>query len=105
MVEMAKRAAPKVTQRTPIGRDVDLKRQVRRDREGRRVDDGYVERLIGASRKPGRPSLAEDDGPSPSIAFRVPTSVREQAEAVAAKEGKTVSQLAREALEARLAAS
>jgi predicted HicB family RNase H-like nuclease len=104
MAEMAKRAAPKVTQQTTIGRDVDLKRQVRRDREGRRVDDAYVERLIGASRKPGRPSLAET-GPSPSIAFRVPASVREQAEAVAEKEGKTVSQLAREALEARIAAS
>jgi hypothetical protein len=104
MAEMAKRAAPKVTQQTTIGRDVDLKRQVRRDREGRRVDDAYVERLIGASRKPGRPALA-GDGPSPSIAFRVPASVREQAEAVVAKEGKTVSQLAREALEARIAAS
>jgi predicted HicB family RNase H-like nuclease len=104
MVEMAKRTTPRVTQRTPIGRDVDLKRQVRRDREGQRIDDAYVERLIGVSRKPGRPSLAEA-GPSPSIAFRVPVSVREQAEAVAAKEGKTVSQLAREALEARIAAS
>jgi hypothetical protein len=104
MVEMVKRTAPKVTQRTPIGRDVDLKRQVRRDRQGRRVDDAYVERLIGASRKPGRPPLAEE-GPSPSIAFRVPAAMRDQAEEVAAREGKTVSQLAREALEARLAAS
>jgi hypothetical protein len=104
MAEMAKRAAPKVTQQTTIGRDVDLKRQVRRDREGRRVDDAYVERLIGASRKPGRPSLAET-GPSPSIAFRVPVALRNQAEEIAAREGKTVSQLAREALEARLAAS
>jgi hypothetical protein len=104
MAEMAKRAAPKVTQQTTIGRDVDLKRQVRRDREGRRVDEAYVERLIGVSRKPGRPSLAEG-GPSPSIAFRVPVALRNQAEEIAAREGKTVSQLAREALEARLAAS
>jgi hypothetical protein len=101
---MAKRDAPKVTQRTKVGRDVDLKRQVRRDREGRRIDDAYVERLIGASRKPGRPALAEG-GPSPSIAFRVPAALRRQAEEVAAREGKTVSQLAREALEARLGAS
>ena len=101
---MAKRTVPKVTQQTTIGRDVDLKRQVRRDREGRRVDEDYVARLIGASRKPGRPSL-DDSGPSPSIAFRVPVALRDQAEEVAAREGKTVSQLAREALEARLAAS
>jgi hypothetical protein len=101
---MTKRAAPAVTQQTAIGRDVVLKRQVRRDREGRRIDEDYVERVIRASRKPGRPSLA-DGGSSPSIAFRVPASVRQQAEAVAANEGKTISQLAREALEARLAAS
>jgi hypothetical protein len=101
---LTKRAAPKLTEQTPIAEDVDLKRKVHRDRDGRRVDDAYVERLIGAGRKPGRPSLAED-GPSPSIAFRLPAAVREQAEAVAAREGKTVSQLAREALEARLAAS
>jgi hypothetical protein len=101
---MARRTPPKVTPKTPIGRDVDLTREVRRDKQGRRIDDAYVERLIGASRKPGRPSLAEG-GPSPSIAFRVPASMREQAEAVAAKEGMTVSQLAREALEARIAAS
>lgn len=101
---MTKRAAPKVTQQTALGPDIDLKRQVRRDREGRRIDDAYVDRLVGASRKPGRPSL-DEAGPSPSIAFRVPTSVREQAASLAAKEGKTVSQLAREALEARLAAS
>jgi hypothetical protein len=104
MAEMAKRAAPKVTQRTKVGRDVDLKTEVRRDREGRRVDEEYVERLIGASRRTGRPGLA-DDGPSPSIAFRLPAALREQAEEVAAREGKTVSQLAREALEDRIAAS
>lgn len=101
---MAKRTPPKVTTRTKIESDVDLRRQVRRDREGRRIDDAYVDRLIGAARKPGRPPLA-DHGPSPSIAFRVPATLREQAEELAAREGKTVSQLAREALEARLAAS
>lgn len=98
---MAKRTPPKVTVNTPIDRDVDLTRTARRDKQGRRITDAYVERLIGASRKVGRPSLAED-GPSPSIAFRVPAALREQAEEVASREGKTVSQLAREALEARI---
>jgi hypothetical protein len=102
---MAKRTPPKVTTTTtPIGRDVELTREVRRDKQGRRIDEGYVERVIGASRKPGRPALA-DEGPSPSIAFRVPATLRERAEQVAAREGKTVSELAREALEARIAAS
>lgn len=100
---MAKRTPPKVTPEAAFGRDVDLTRDVRHDKEGRRIDEAYAERLIGASRKPGRPALA-DDGPSPSIALRVPAAVREQADALAEREGKTVSQLAREALEARLAA-
>jgi cation transport regulator ChaC len=94
-----------VSVKTPVDRsDVDLERDVRRDKDGRRIDDDYVERLFAASRKPGRPGLTEQ-GPSPSIAFRVPAALREKAEQLAAREGKTVSQLAREALEARLAAS
>src|SRR6476620_2320065 len=98
---MAKRTPPKVTTTTPIEPDVDLTREVRRDKQGRRMDQAYVDGLIGVSRRPGRPSLAED-GPSPSIAFRVPQALRERADEVALREGKTVSQLAREALEARL---
>ena len=101
---MAKRTPPKVTAETPIGSDVDLEREVRRDKQGRRIDQAYADRLIEAARRPGRPSLAEG-GPSPSIAFRVPAALRERAEEVAAREGKSVSELAREALEARLSAS
>jgi len=101
---MAKRTAPKVTATTRLGRDVDLQTQVRRDKRGRRIDDAYVDRLLTAARKPGRPSLA-GDGPSPAIAFRVPSELRQRAEEVAAREGKTVSELAREALEARVEAS
>ncbi len=40
---------------------------------------------------------------SPQIAFRVVATLRERAAAVAAREGKTISQLAREALEERIA--
>lgn len=101
---MAQRTPPKVTSDTPIGRDVDIKCETRRDKQGHRVTDAYVDRLISASRKPGRPALSEG-GPSPSIAFRVPATLREQAETLAEREGKTVSQLAREALAARVAAS
>lgn len=102
---MAKRTPRKVTEKTPIGRDVELSRDVRRDREGRRITGEYAHRVIEASRRPGRPSLEQEDGPSPSIAFRVPASLRKRAEEVAAQEGKSVSALAREALEARLHAS
>ncbi len=100
---MAKRLPPKVTHDTPIGPDVDLEQEVVRDKSGRRVTDAYVKSLVEAARKPGRPSLAK--GRSPAVAFRLPRELREKAEAVAEREGKTISQLAREALESRLEAS
>jgi len=50
----------------------------------------------------GRPSLS-GTATSPQIAFRVAATLRERAAAVAAREGKTISQLAREALEERIA--
>jgi predicted HicB family RNase H-like nuclease len=100
---MSKRVAPKVTLDTPIGPDVDLEKEVVRDKRGRRVTDAYVESLVEAGRKPGRPSLAK--GRSPAVAFRLPRELRQKAEAVAKREGKTISQLAREALESRLQAS
>ena len=101
---MAKRTPPTVTGSTPIGPDVNLSAGGRRDKSGRRITSKYADRVVEAARKPGRPALA-GEGPSPAIAFRLPAGLRERAEAVAAEEGKTVSQLAREALETRLAAS
>jgi predicted HicB family RNase H-like nuclease len=101
---MAERPRPKVTRSTPMGRDVNLDTETRRDKRGRRITGKYVDRVVEAARKPGRPALS-GEGPSPAIAFRLPADLRRRAEAVAADEGKSVSELAREALEARLAAS
>ena len=100
---MSKAKPPKVTLDTPIGPDVDLAKEVILDERGRRITPQYVKRVVRAARKPGRPSLEE--GRSPAIAFRLPRELRRRAEALAASEGKTVSQLAREALESRLEAS
>ena len=98
---MAKRTAPKVTMSAELGRAVDLSEELVRDTSGRPIDAAYVEELVEAARKaPGRPSLAK--GTSPSVAFRLPPELRARAAEIAAREGKTVSQLAREALEARL---
>jgi hypothetical protein len=101
---MAELTPPKVTRSTSIGRDVDLDTETRRDKRGRRITGKYADRVVEAARKPGRPALS-GEGPSPAIAFRLPADLRRRAEAVAADEGKSVSELAREALEARLAAS
>jgi len=63
------------------------------------ADGGFVEQVRRAT---GRPSLS-GTATSPQIAFRVAATLRERAAAVAAREGKTISQLAREALEERIA--
>lgn len=102
---MADKRAPKVTAEAEIGPDVDLATEVVRDTEGRRIDEAYAERLVEAGRRIGRPSLTGKAEASPSVAFRLAPELRAKAEAVAAREGKTVSALAREALEERLRAS
>lgn len=55
------------------------------------------------ARRVGRPSLDGSQRPSPHISFRTPAALRAKAEERAAMEGKTVSQLAREAFEKYLA--
>jgi hypothetical protein len=53
---------------------------------------------------PGRKSLTGGSAHSPRVQFRVPDSLREKAERRAVAEGKTLSALAREALERYLEA-
>lgn len=103
---MSERTPPSVTNVTPIGPDVKLDGEVIRLADGTRLTDAVADEVvIHVRRTAGRPSLSGKAAQSPQIAFRVPPSVRDRAADLAAREGKTVSQLAREALEARLAAS
>lgn len=84
------------------GRDVDLDRDEVYDRHGNRITDEYVRRAVDDVHTKvgrGRPSLTGGREHSPRVSFRVPRDVREKAEQVAEREGKTVSQLAREAFE------
>ncbi len=60
------------------------------------ADAGYD---LTKARRVGRPSLDGSRKHSPHISFRTPAELRVKAEQRAAKEGKTVSQLAREAFE------
>jgi len=83
---------------------VDLRREDVRDAKGTRIDDDYVRRAVEHVHKQlGRPSLSGPGEHSPRVAFRVPAELREAAERRAAREGKSVSALAREALEQYLA--
>jgi hypothetical protein len=94
----------------PTDPDVDPDREDLRDRHGNRVTREYVERaladivdenaLVAPSEvRPGRPSLSGGRTHSPQVTFRVPDQLHRQAVDAAEREGKTVSALAREALE------
>jgi predicted HicB family RNase H-like nuclease len=101
---VTERTPPSITASTPIGPDVDLDREDVRLADGTRLTEQNAEEIMAeVRRRGGRPSLTGEAATSPRIVFRVPPSVRDRAAQIAAREGKTVSQLAREALEARVA--
>lgn len=102
---MTERTPPTITASTPIGPDVDLDRDDVRLADGTRLTDQKAADIVDeVRRRGGRPSLTGQAAVSPRIAFRVDPRVRDSAAQIADREGKTISQLAREALEARVAA-
>ena len=73
--------------------------------DGTRLTDTVADQIIAdVRRKVGRPSLTGQAAVSPRVSFRLTPEALDKAAAVASQEGKTISQLAREALEARLRA-
>lgn len=89
-----------------IGPDVDLATEDIRLADGTRLTPDVADSLAAEIRsKAGRPSLGRAGTRSPSIAFRLPADLRDKAEQLAEQEGKSLSALAREALETRLRAS
>ena len=83
-----------------------------RDSKGMPITDEYLDKVtreaeagydLSKARRVGRPSLTGEGKHSPRVSFRVSDEVRAEAERVAEEQGKTVSQLAREALERYLA--
>ena len=102
---MTERTPPPITSSTPIGPDVDLDRYDVRLADGTRLTEQEAADIVDeVRRRGGRPSLTGQAAVSPRIAFRVDPRVRDSAAQIADREGKTISQLAREALEARVAA-
>jgi len=101
---MPERTSPRVTTETPIGDDVDLAQEDVRLADGTRLTPEVAENIVEQARRAaGRPSLSGTAATSPQIAFRVASTLRDRAAEIAAQEGKTLSQLAREALEERIA--
>lgn len=90
----------------PDSGDVDLDREDVRLPDGTRLTQDVADAIVeDVRRKVGRPSLTGEAAISPRVTFRLTPDVRDRAAAVAEREGKTISELAREALEARVAAS
>lgn len=54
---------------------------------------------LSKARRVGRKSLTGGRGHSPSVHFRITAALQQQAQERAEREGKTVSQIARDALE------
>lgn len=85
-----------------IGPDIDLEEEVVRDGQGKRITKQRAEEMAEHALQQvrrGRPSLTGGRHHSPRISFRVPEQTARQATVVAERQGRTVSQLGREALE------
>lgn len=91
------------------GKYVDLEDHEVYEADGTRLTearaDEIVEEVSAEVRKPGRPSLTGRDQESPHISFRITPEIKKLAEERAAREGTTVSQLARTIFEQSLSAS
>jgi hypothetical protein len=95
-------AKKRETYELATGLDIDLTKEVVRDRQGRRITEDYVRRVVEDSHRQlgrGRPSLTGHSAQSPQVTFRLPPELRAEAERLAARDGKRVSEVARQALE------
>jgi predicted HicB family RNase H-like nuclease len=97
------RPGPNEQKECVLGPDIDLEQDIVLDNEGSRITQGRAQEMVDAARqeyerRAGRPSLTGSSEQSPHISFRVPKELAERAEAVANREGKSLSQLGREAL-------
>ena len=86
-----------------LGPDIDLEKEDVRLADGTRLTPAIAEEMAESAlrlqARAGRPSLTARGGRSPQVSFRVPPSLRDAAERQARREGKSISQLAREVLE------
>lgn len=86
--------------------DVDLEIDDVRDSQGRRITEEYAQAATAqaiASAGRGRPSLTGTKATSPQVTFRVTPELRARAAAEAERQGRRISDVAREALERYLA--
>jgi hypothetical protein len=91
-----------MSERYQLGPDIDLDEEVVLDKAGRRITEARAERIAEETLRqvrPGRPSLSGDPENSPRVSFRIPEQLRLRVEQLAEREGRAVSEVARDALE------
>jgi len=85
-----------------IGPDIDLEEEVVLDKDGSRITEArareIAEETLQQVRR-GRPSLSGTPENSPRVSFRIPEQLRVRIEERAEREGRRVSEIARDALE------
>jgi hypothetical protein len=85
-----------------IGPDVDLNKQVVRDRKGRRITEKRAHAIAQDTLRQlrrGRPSLTGGSQHSPQVSIRVSLELYRRVERAARGQGKSLSETGREALE------
>jgi hypothetical protein len=85
-----------------LGHDINLDEEVVLDRHGQRITEERAQEMAEYALKQvrrGRPSLTSPARHSPQVSFRVPADLAKRANELADRQGKTLSELGREALE------
>ena len=84
-----------------LGPDIDLDKEVVRDRAGRRITEARARRIAASTPIPrvGRPALGSPGQRSPEVKARVPLKTKQKLERLAKKRNMTPSALLRELLE------
>ncbi len=81
---------------------VDLDAEVVLDARGERINQAYVDRVIGEltarRERPGRPSLSGEVGPSAHVSVRVPDTLAKSLDELSAARGVSRSTLVRDVL-------
>ncbi len=88
-----------------LGADIDLDKEILLDKNGVRITNEYVERILKEDEHlfQGRPSLSAPRVHSPQLKVRVPVKLKAALDLEAQRRGETTSTLIREALEKYLA--
>ncbi len=84
-----------------VGKDVNLKKEVVKDLNGKRITDRRVKQIVKQVRQQtaGRPSLTKANVISPEVKARVPLQLKRALDRRAIQSGKSASELIRAALE------